>query len=365
MIHAYVGSWSLSSEDGGDRIAHCHLDPATGALEIVGRADVRAVASICISRSQRSLYAAVHASRFEGVDGGALVGFSIDPDTGALTRHSEIRGLHPHPNTVTFDRDERCLLVASGLGGALTVVPLGADGLLTEPSQVIRFDGPAVVPLGTRGVPASFPRESPFPHCVVAAPGNGFVLVADMIQSGIRVHRLDAAAGRIEEEPVAWVPGHTPAAGVRHLAFSTSGETLFVTNEAESSVSVFAYDPRTAALELEQTVPSIPDGFPGHNNAVDIKVHPNGRFVYVSNRGSDLMATYRTSPRFELVGFEPAGGATPRTHWLTPDAKLLLAVNQGADAVVAFAADADTGALTRTGAVTELRTPATLAFAEL
>jgi len=363
MIHAYVGSWSLSSEDGGDPIAHCHLDPASGALSVVDVADVRAVASICISTSRRSLYAAVHASRFEGVDGGGLVGFSIDPDTGALTRQSAVHGLHPHPNTVAFDRDERCLLVASGLGGALTVVPLAGDGRLEEPSQVIRFDGPAVVPLGTREVPASFPRESPFPHCVVAAPGNRFVLVSDMIQSGIRVHGLDA--GHVEEEPVAWVPGHTPAAGVRHLAFSTSGETLFVTNEAGSSVSVFSFDPLSGELELELTVPSIPDDFAGANNAVDIKVHPNGRFVYVSNRGSDLMATYRTSPQFELVGFEPAGGATPRTHWLTPDAGLLLAANQGADAIVAFAADADTGALTPTGEVTELRTPATLAFAEL
>ncbi len=94
-------------------------------------------------------------------------------------------------------------------------------------------------------------------------------------------------------------------------------------------------------------------------------VHPNGRFVYGSNRGHDSILVAAIDERGipSPVAHTATGGRTPRNFALSPDGRHLLAANQDSDNVVVFAIDQETGALSPTGHVATLPAPVCLRFA--
>ena len=100
-----------------------------------------------------------------------------------------------------------------------------------------------------------------------------------------------------------------------------------------------------------QTVSTLPDDFAGTNHCADIHVHPNGRFVYGSNRGHDSIAIFAVGGdgRLDPIGHESTGGRTPRNFTLDPSGALLLAANQESGNVVTFRVDPGRGTLQPTG----------------
>jgi len=95
-------------------------------------------------------------------------------------------------------------------------------------------------------------------------------------------------------------------------------------------------------------------------------VHPNGRFVYASNRGHDSIAVFAVDARngqLTLLANTPTGGQTPRNFVIDPGGRWLLAANQRSDSIVTFAIDATRGTLTRTGASVAVPRPVCIAFA--
>ena len=106
-------------------------------------------------------------------------------------------------------------------------------------------------------------------------------------------------------------------------------------------------------------VSTLPDGFTGENTTAEVAVHPNGRFVYGSNRGNDSIAAFRVSADRTLtrVGVYPTGGRTPRHFAIDPPGDLLIAANQESDTLVLFRIDESTGALAETAARARVPSP--------
>ena len=89
-------------------------------------------------------------------------------------------------------------------------------------------------------------------------------------------------------------------------------------------------------------------------------VHPNGKFLYGSNRGHDsiaICAIDEETGRLTSIGYESTQGKTPRNFGLNPEGTFLFAANQQTDTIVTFAIDTETGALNATGHVTEVPMP--------
>ena len=105
--------------------------------------------------------------------------------------------------------------------------------------------------------------------------------------------------------------------------------------------------------------------FATNNTAAEIVLHPNGRFLYGSNRGHDSIAVFAVDTatgRLALVEHASTLGRTPRHFALDPSGRWLLAENQGSDSVVVFAVDGDTGKLKPTGQVQPLVSPTCAVF---
>jgi len=78
-------------------------------------------------------------------------------------------------------------------------------------------------------------------------------------------------------------------------------------------------------------------------------VHPEGRFVYSSNRGHDSVTVYRGNPEtgeLEVIQVQPIRGAFPRNINLDPAGDWLLAAGADSNMVAVHAVDPETGKLT-------------------
>ena len=105
-----------------------------------------------------------------------------------------------------------------------------------------------------------------------------------------------------------------PGGGPRHFVFHPNGRFAYAVNELDATVTQFAWDATAATLTPVRTVRSLPAGADLPNTAAEIAVHPNGRTLYVSNRGHDCIAVLAldaTSGAPTLIQNEPCGGRTP------------------------------------------------------
>ena len=105
------------------------------------------------------------------------------------------------------------------------------------------------------------------------------------------------------------------AAGPRHLAIHPNNRFIYVLNELDSTVSFFAYDAESSAMQIQQTATVRPDGFAAHNSGAQILLHPAGRFLYTSNRGHNSIAIFavdQASGLLTLIGHESTRGDGPR-----------------------------------------------------
>ena len=96
------------------------------------------------------------------------------------------------------------------------------------------------------------------------------------------------------------------------------------------------------------------------NYPAGIRISPDGRFLYASNRGHDSIVAFavdEASGRLSLAGFTPCGGAWPRDIRLTPSGRHLFSANQNGDCVAILARDEATGRLTDTRRPIEVGTP--------
>jgi 6-phosphogluconolactonase len=91
----------------------------------------------------------------------------------------------------------------------------------------------------------------------------------------------------------------------------------------------------------------------GDYSSADIHFSPDGRFLYVSNRGTEnniaIFATDSNSGKLSLVGYQSTIGDHPRNFCIDPSGKFLLVANQLTGDVVVFRRNAETGLLKYTG----------------
>jgi 6-phosphogluconolactonase len=130
-------------------------------------------------------------------------------------------------------------------------------------------------------------------------------------------------------------------------------------------VTVFAWDGQAGAATPLGTVSTLPPGHAGDNSTAQIVAHPNGRYLYASNRGHDSIALFSVDQEgavLSLVGHVPTGGRTPRNFNLDPTARFLYAANQDSDTIVVFRLEEDGRRLEPTGHVARAGSPVCLVF---
>ncbi|HVG98217.1 MAG TPA: lactonase family protein, partial [Chloroflexota bacterium] len=335
------------------------MDPASGALTRVQLVTgVDNPSFLALHPNGRYLYAVEEISTYQGQNSGSLVAFGINPASGALTLLNRTSSYGSIPAHLQVDPSGRYLVVANYVGGNDVVVALQPDGRLGELTDSKQHEG-----MG----PNRQRQEAPHPHMILFDPAGRYVFDPDLGIDKIMAWRWDGANGRLmaNELPYGQV---SSGAGPRHMAFHPGGRWAYVINELDNTVSVFAYDPERGALQIMQTLSTLPADFSGTSNCAEIMVHPTGRFLYGSNRGHDSLAIFAVDAqtgRLTAAGWEPTQGAIPRNFNIDPSGSLLLAANQNGNNIVPFRVDSQSGRLTPTGTVTAATAPVCLLFKQL
>jgi 6-phosphogluconolactonase len=295
---------------------------------------------LALAPDRKYLYA-THAKQFGGRENEQVAAYAIVGRAGELKLLNRQSAEGTAACYLDVDRTGKALLVANYASGSVAALPIRADGSLAAPAAFIRHQGSSVNPQR---------QKEPHAHCIVVSPDNRFAFAADLGTDQILGYQLDPAAAKLtpHRPPFAQSPA---GAGPRHLAFHPDGQRLFAVNELLNSVTVFDYDAASGTLAEKQTISTLPDGFTGTSACADVKVTPDGRHLYATNRGHDSIAAYQVGEdgRLTLVAIEPSLGKGPQNLAITPDGRWLLCANMPGDNVAVFRIDPRTGRLKPAG----------------
>lgn len=243
--------------------------------------------------------------------------FTFDPKLGQLTDlGSPVASGGGGPTHVSIDALGKWVFAANYGGGTASVFPILGSGAVGAASDTVSPGAKA--------------------HLAISNPSGGFVFVPALGANVIAQYKLDQGTGKLSPNGTASPPAN---AGPRHLAFRPDQKFAYGINETASTMTTYAFDLGTGKLSAGATVSTLPGNFSGANTCAEVVVHPNGAFVYGSNRGHDSIVTFaadKGTGALSLVGHVPTGGKTPRSFALDPSAKLLFAANQGSGTVAAF-----------------------------
>jgi 6-phosphogluconolactonase len=354
----FVGTYTEKESKG---IYAYRYDAASNQLTPLGvAAETTNPSFLVIDPSRRFLYAVNELQNYKGASSGAVSAFAInlgtdDRQTGILSLLNQVPSRGADPCYIAFDKSGKYALVANYTGGSVGVFPVQADGHIGDSSAFVQHRGSSV---------NKERQEGPHAHWIETTPDNRFAIAVDLGLDELLVYDFDASKGTLtpNDPPYASLD---PGAGPRHLAFHPNGKFAYVVNELQSTITAFSYDPGRGVLEKLKTVSTLPKGFSGSNDTAEIRVHPNGKFLFASNRGHDSIAVFSVDSRtgaLTLVDHYPTQGKTPRNFEIDPSGKLLFVANQGSDNIVVFRIDADNGRLTPTGQTLSVPSPVCLKF---
>lgn len=350
---AYFGTYTRQDSKG---IYAYRFQPATGKLTPVGLVgETENPSFLTVHPNQRFLYAVNEISNYQGESAGSVTAFSIDAKTGNLTLLNRVSAHGTTTCHLVVDKTGKCLLVANyGTGVSVAAFPVKEDGSLGEASATVQHTGSSIGPR----------QKGPHAHSVNLSPDNRFVLVPDLGLDQVFSYRLDPAKGTLtpNDPPFATV---TKGSGPRHFAFHPNGQFTYTLSEMGSLVTVFAYDGAGGTMKELQTISTLPKDFSGTNNSAELFVHPNGRFLYASNRGHDSIAVFAIDPlKGTLTTIEQVStqGKIPRGFAIDPTGAYLLAANQNTNNAILFRIDQKTGRLTPTGDDLKIPSPVCVIF---
>lgn len=317
LAHAETASWLFASLLREKKVLTYMRMPVSGKLVRLDEISTPAEpAQMNVSPDRRTLFVSFRST-------GQLASFRINPANGRLTALSVVAG-GEDPAFLQPDSSGRFLISAYYVSNKVTVHRLDKQGRISrQPLQTISTAEKA--------------------HGVAIDSKNRFVFVTHT--GGNRVHQFsfDLSRGRLKalDPPFLARPrGEHP----RHIVLHPSDRWAYTSNEAGDSLGVFAIHPKTGQLKPLQTLSSLPDGFDKELNATArCEMTPNGRFIYVANRGHESIACYAINQQTGLAKSlgQVSTEKTPRSFTIDPTGRFLYAAGQSSGRIASFRILAD------------------------
>jgi 6-phosphogluconolactonase len=267
--------------------------------------------------------------------------YRIDAATGALTSHGQAIEIRHRPVHLTVDANGTHVLVAYNNPSGLSVHTLNSDGTLgAEVRQPAPLDG---------GI---------YAHQIRVHPSNKMVILVTRGNGPAPNHPEDPGALKIfsyKDGILSNRQSIAPNGGFgfqsRHVDFHPAQPFMFLNLERQNQVQVYrvtngeSVEPK--ALFTKDTLDHPSASKPAQMTGA-IHVHPNGRFVYLSNRasgttmadgkpvwegGENTIGVYAIDQKSgEPVRIQniDSGGMHARTFSLDAPSALLVAANQNA-----------------------------------
>jgi 6-phosphogluconolactonase len=245
------------------------------------------------------------------------------------------------------DPTGKTVLIANYSSGNVSSFPVKSDGSLGESVSFFQHSGSSADPERQKG---------PNAHCFVVSPEGKHALACDLGIDKVMIYTLDAATAKLAPNTAQPFAKLTPGSGPRHLTFHPNGKLVYVINELANTITLFDWNAADGTLKEKQSTATLPKDFTGKSYTADLKITPNGKHLYGTNRGHDSLASYRIAEdgTLTLLTIQPSGGKGPQNLLITPDGRWLLCANMPGNNVVVFQIDTASGAITAKGEPVEV-----------
>jgi 6-phosphogluconolactonase len=225
------------------------------------------------------------------------------------------------------------LLVVTAYGGAyIESFQIGENGEIQKQLQKYSFVG------GSKVNPKR--QNEPHPHCFTFDNSGAFGFMPDLGRDLIQAFQV-VNNELIYRRDLDYASA--PGAGPRHFTFHPDGMRAYLINELDFTLTAFLY--QEGKLIETDTKRCLPKDFTEWNSCADVHVHPNGHYVYASNRGHNSLAIFKIAyDKIEFLKNEPTQGTIPRNFAIHEN--FALVANQKSDNIIFFDLDPQTGMLT-------------------
>jgi 6-phosphogluconolactonase len=367
-LFAYVGRHTTgpgfgSGKGGGVDVFRVNI--TDGSLTEVSKtgpaADDLNSDGMCTSLDGRFLYSINLTPSLGGKAGagGGVSAFAINREDGSLELLNTQPSMGANPTSVIIDKTNsrvvvgnhgavnKIVLINKKSGTAVienptddatvSLYPVKPDGSLEPACDVAVF---AQRPLSDTSGPGAAC------HAVTLDRTQRWVIASDNGYDHIYVYPFSPDSRKLEGKSFPTPPGKAP----RHLVAHPRAPYFFMTNEREASASSFFFDSNNGDVRLVQTIATISEDYSGPRVAPsNIRMHPNGKFIYSANRGDNSIAIFSIDEgtgRMNRVDVVKTGGQGPREMNIEPAGKFLFVCNLQSNDVVTFALDGKTGKMT-------------------
>jgi 6-phosphogluconolactonase len=327
--------------NGDSTIIAYGIDPVTGALTNLGGVPHRAPSSIAITKGNAAVaytpQFAYVANAGPPAGSNNLSGYSINSTSGALT------ALTGSPFTEGFSPQSNLAIL---LAPFLYVTNLCSDlscSSLNGSVSAFTVDATAGALATVQGSPFLAGRG---PRGVAVDPSGRFAYAVNSTDNTVSAYAITAGTGALSA--IIGSP-FTTGTGPQAVAVDSTGLFLYVVNSCagspctNGSVSAFTISQSTGALTSAGT-------FAVGNAPQSLSIDPTGRFVYVLNKSDSTVSAFaidRTSGALNAVPLSPfATGQGPAAVALDPTGKFAYVTNSVAGDVSAYVIDSTSGTLT-------------------
>lgn len=340
-VHAHAAHVYVSSPGDGN-VTQYRLDERTGALtHVQAFAVANGVAAMALSPEGKYLYAAAPAEK-----GNRVLRLSIEAGSGQLQPSGEAP-LADRMSYISTSHSGQFLYGASYGGGLISAQP---------------------VPNGQASGDAGVYLTGPNTHSIRVSDDDRHVYAAVLGADRIAQFHLDSTTGKLAPIGDGFVSA--PAGmGPRHLIIAPGGKCLYVVGELTGTVVGYAIDATTGALSEITCAEGIParmnlqrglirgsepipeDLAPKLIWAADIRLTPDGRLLYISERTTSSVSAFQVDPtsgQLTFIDNFPLQEKQPRNIAISPSGHWLIASGEKSPVIGSYRID-ESGAIERVG----------------
>lgn len=332
IAHAATYVYVSNADDGDIGMYTMGSDGALTPGARVG-AGGKPVMPMSVSPDKKYLFAAVRSKPFTAVS------YAIDPKSGALKEIGRGALAESFPY-IQADNTGNWLLGASYGANLVSVNPIGKDGKVGEPLQVIPTARNA--------------------HAIIVDRTNRWVFVPHLGTDQVFQFRFDATSGRLSANTPPTVQikqGHGP----RHIILSSDNRFAYLLNELTAVVTTLALDAQSGLLKEVSEASALPADTklrpgaarpsPGRDVsndiwASDLHLTPDGRFLYAAERTSSSLGAFAVDPATGKLTFRSSTPTEPqpRGFRIDPTGKFMVVTGEKSETLSVYTIGAN-GAL--------------------
>lgn len=303
-----IGSYTVGSDSEG--IYGVNLDLSLGSLAPATLSSAAINPSFLLRHPHLPIVYCVN--EISGSDdAGRVSWFELNRDRSCVFA-GEMASGGEDPCHLAINRQASLLAVSNYSSGSLSLIAVNSDGSLDKPLY-IQSHADRWLKRMNRKARNRVRQQAAHVHSTLFSDDGQSLFIADLGSDEWLCQKI-SARGQLHQ-PLIEIQ-FSGGAGPRHFCLSASGETAYVVTELSNSLATINL--MVDGVEITHQQSCLGD-YNGFSEAAEVQLSPDGRFVYVSNRGADSIAVFAVvEGKLSQLQVVSAHGRHPRHFLLVP-----------------------------------------------